>query len=498
MSEPILELNSVSKLIDGVSILQDINLTLYKGEFCVLLGENGAGKSSLVKILSGVYVKDSGSIIVDGSQAEINSPTASAECGIFSLQQESMVYSHLTVTENIYINNAPVRFLNIRNKKEANNMAQSLLDELGFPLKSTQKAENLDLAQKRMIEIARLVAAKNMKILILDEPLASIGETEGQPLIRYLNAFKNNGGLVIYVTQNFKDIYEHADRIIIMRDGKIIDSVSAQNATRDKIEKLTWGQYYPDKYPKLNIPIGKELFCVENLSTDNLLDNINFSLFQGEILGITGLVGSGRTQLAKALFGLHPISSGKFYIDRLATKINSPVDAINLGMAYVTEDRSRDGLFFNLSIMHNVFVLDDVLSKSFLLKDKYESALYDKYIKKLNLNANSNKDDMYGLSGGTYQKLLLLRWVFSYSKIFIMDEPTRGVDIASKVDIYNLMNDLIRKKSAIILISSSFDELVGMCDRILVLKDGKISFEAHKNNANEFDTLYRHAIGQAK
>ena len=494
MNDPALELNSISKLIDGVSILQDINLTLNKGEFCVLLGENGAGKSSLVKILSGIYRKDSGSISVDGHIVDISSPAASAACGIFSLQQESMIYGHLTVTENIFINNAPVSFLKIRNKREANIIAQKLLDDLGFPLKSTQKAEHLDLAQKRMVEIARLVSTENMRILILDEPLASIGEAEGRSLFRFLKEFKKHGGSIIYVTQNFKDVYEHADRVVIIRDGKLVDSIAVENVTSEKIEKMVWGQYYPDKYPKLNIPIGKEIFCVEGLSTENLLQNISFSLFQGEILGITGLVGSGRSQLAKTLFGLHPITSGTFYIDRLKTKINSPIDAIKLGMAYVTEDRSRDGLFFNLNTMHNVFVLDDVFNKSFMLKDKYETALYDKYINKLNMNINSNKNNLYGLSGGTHQKLLLLRWFFSYAKIFIMDEPTHGVDIASKVDIYNLMNDLIRKKSAIILISSSFDELVGMCDRILVLKDGMISFEAHRKNLNEFNRLYQYAI----
>ena len=494
MGDSALELCSISKLIDGVNILQDISLTLNKGEFCVLLGENGAGKSSLVKILSGIYKKDSGSISVDGHIVDINTPADSTACGIFSLQQESMIYSHLTVAENIYVNNAPVSFLKMRNKREANTMAQKLLDDLGFPLKSTQKAEHLDLAQKRMVEIARLVSTKNMRVLILDEPLASIGETEGRSLFRFLKDFKKNGGSIIYVTQNFKDVYEHADRVVIIRDGKLVDSIAVENITSDKIEKMVWGQYYPDKYPKLNIPIGKEIFCVEGLSTENLLQNISFSLFQGEILGITGLVGSGRSQLAKTLFGLHPITSGTFYIDRLKTKINSPVDAIKLGMAYVTEDRCRDGLFFNLNTTHNVFVLDDVFNESFMLKDKYETELYNKYIKKLNMNINSNKNNLYGLSGGTHQKLLLLRWFFSYAKIFIMDEPTRGVDIASKVDIYNLMNDLIRKKSAIILISSSFDELVGMCDRILVLKDGMISFEAHRKNLNEFNSLYQYAI----
>jgi len=493
MPEPILEVLSVSKSISGVSILQNVDLTLYKGELFVLLGENGAGKSSLVKVLSGIYPKDSGCILIKGKEVSLDSPGAAHSHGIAALQQESFVFDHLTVAENIYINNAPRGCLKLRNKRKLNVMAQNLLDELGFQIKSTQKAGELNLAQKRMIDIAR-VATMQSDILILDEPTASISEWESCSLLRFIENYKNSGGCVLFVTQRFEYVAEHADRIAIMRDGNIVDSVPVDNALPENIEKMIWGKYYPDKYPKLSITKGPELFCVENLSTPNLLQDINFSLYQGEILGIAGLVGSGRSQLAKALFGLHPITNGTFYVDRLKTKINSPRDAIMLGIAYVTEDRYGDGLFMNLSTLENVFILENVFSHSQLVKSRFESKLYQKYEKRVNLKLRSPKASLFGLSGGTHQKLMLLRWFLSDAKIFIFDEPTRGVDIASKVDIYNLMNDLVSKKAGIILISSSFDELMGMCDRILVLRDGMISYEAHRNRPKDFNNLYRYAV----
>lgn len=499
MKSPLIELVSVSKTINGIPILQDINAAFYPGEFCAILGENGAGKSSFIKVLSGIYRKSSGTILIDGKPVEINTPAAAAAHGIASLQQDSMVFDHLSIADNIFIRNAPKKAFIIRNKRKTNLMAQQILDELAFPLISSRKASNLDLAQKRMVEIARIVAMNNPRVIILDEPVASISEHESSTLFHFLNQYTKSGGLVIYVTQNYHDISESADRVVIIRDGRLVNSLPIGSVTADKVEKLVWGQYYPEKYPKLSIQPGKEVFCVENLSTENLLRNISFSLNQGEILGVTGLVGSGRSQLAKTLFGLHPATSGTFYVDRLKTKIASPVDAIKLGLAYVTEDRCRDGLFMNLGSMQNVFVLENILRKSFLLNKKYDPPLYEKFVKyidRLNIGAETNGKNLYGLSGGTHQKLLLLRWFLSRAKIFIMDEPTRGVDIASKVDIYNLMNDLIRKKSAIILISSSFDELVGMCDRILVLKDGMISYEAHRNRPNDYDNLYQFAIKQ--
>lgn len=497
MPEPILEMLSVSKSVSGISILQNVNLTLYKGEFFVLLGENGAGKSSLVKILSGIYRKDSGSILIDGKEVELDSPKTANAHGIVAIQQESFTFDHLTVAENIYIHNAPKGRLKLRNKRELNTMAQKLLDEMGFPLKSTQKAGKLNLAQKRMIEIAR-VATMQPRILVLDEPTASISEWESRPLLRLIEDLKRNGGSILYVTQRFEDVAEYADRITILRDGNVINSVSRDNVVPDNIEKMIWGQYYPDKYPKLAIPKGPELFCVENLSTPNLLRDINFSLNQGEILGIAGLVGSGRSQLAKALFGLQPTISGTFYVDRLKAKINSPHDAIMLGLAYVTEDRYGDGLFMNLSTLENVFMFDDVFNHALLSKSRFDSELYKKYEKRVNLKLRSPKASLFGLSGGTHQKLLLLRWFLSDARIFIFDEPTRGVDIASRVDIYNLMNDLVSKKAGILLISSSFDELVGMCDRILVLKDGMISYEAHCGKPKDFDDLYRYAVHSNK
>lgn len=490
---PVLAMSAVSKSIGGTPILRDIDLSLYPGEFHLLVGENGAGKSTLINILCGLTPKDKGTILIDGVPVQINSPTDAINDGIESIQQETYLFDSMTVAENVFSKHMELcrdkfGFVNI---SRMNTKTQELIDRLGFRLKSTQHVGKLNLAQKRMVEFVRLSILRP-KILILDEPLSSMGTAEAEVLLNLIEEYRKQGTAVLYVCQHVKEISSHADSITVMRDGKIIETRSISDLPLSEMDKMIWGKYYPEKYPKLDVAKGPEIFCVENLCQGNLLRDISFSIAQGEILGITGLVGSGRSNLAKTIFGLLPKRSGTFYVDRLKAVIKSPKDAISLGLAYVTEDRIKDGLFLNLNILQNAFAIENVNSRIIIPSSRRDMQIYKKYEKRINLKPQDPEKNMFALSGGTQQKVMLMRWFLSSARIFIFDEPTRGVDIPSKVDIYNLMNDLVRKKGAIILISSSIEELVGMCDRILVLSEGRITYEANRKNRGEFDKIFEH------
>lgn len=494
MPRPILEAKSVSMEIENIRILDDINLSLYPGEIHLVVGENGAGKSSLAKIFSGLVDDYSGHILLDGKTISLYSPASARENRIFTLQQNCTIFDNLTVAQNLFVNNA--KYFNGKRRffsqREMNKQAQKILDSLDFPLCATQKASFLDLAEKRMLEIAR-ISAIDPQVLIFDEPVSSLTRKEVATFEKVINHFKERGCAIMIITHKVEDFQIHINRLTIMRDGKIISSKDTLSDS-SQVKKIIWGKHSKNRYPRLSLPLGEEIFCVHNLSTSDLLRNINFSLHQGEIIGIAGLVGSGRSQIAKTIIGEYPKTSGTFYVDRLEAKINSPKDAINYGIAFMTEDRYDDGLFLNLDVLRNVFCVSPSEENFFQYK-RQSTKLFEKYQKLVNISIHKPRNTITKkLSGGTQQKMILLRWFLSQTHIFIFDEPTRGVDIASKLDIYNMMNDLTRKKAGIILISSNFEELTGMCDKILILRDGKIVCEAQRKISGDYESLYEYII----
>ncbi len=497
-SMPILELDSVCTSINHIEILHHVSLSMHKGEIHALLGENGAGKSSLAKVLCGIYPLESGSILFEGNPVSIASPEAARNLGIISIQQECNIFEDLTVAENIFVNNLPSpqpgKKSSFYSRKELFRRASEILKSLSFHLDPYEKLKYMPLESKRMVEIAR-ISISNPKILILDEPSSSINLNELESFHTMLRYFTNQGVSVLLITHDFHEWHKLADRIAILRDGQIVATEQNPALSQSEVTKKIWGKYYPDKYPKLNLPRGAEIFCVENMSTASPLKQISFSLHEGEIVGITGLVGSGRSQIAKSILGIHPITEGKFYIDRLEAQIKCPKDAIDHGLAYITEDRHEDGLFLNLNILDNIFVMDNISdSASIKTQTKHKLKLFQTYEKRVNLTTDGHSKALYTLSGGNQQKILLLRWLLSNARIFIFDEPTRGVDIASKVDIYNLLSDLARKKAGLLMISSNFEELVGMCDRILVLRNGSIAYEAKRDVPGDYDSIPEHAF----
>jgi len=495
MPKAILKLSGISKTFGESMVLNAVDFEFYEGEIHAVIGENGAGKSTLVKILSGLYKKDSGDIYIDGKEVNINNPLDSINFGIATVQQDPFLFEHFTISENIFVEDIPLKYnkLEIIDRKKMYHEAQKILDSIDFPLKSDRLVSSLNLGQKRVVELARVIR-KNARIIILDEPIASITDVESKSIINILNKLKSKGISIIYISQKLDDIIKTCDKISILRDGKVAGCMSSKSTDFHHLARMVLGDCLSERYPKLNVNKGEEVFAVENLNSGNFLRNIGFSLRKGEILGITGLVGSGRTRLAKVIFGVEKKDSGTFYVDRLKANINSPKDAIDLGFAYVTEDRFSEGLFRNLDLLKNVFSVNDSDYNSFFINKKLENQLYSKYLKKVNLNleSNSHKKNVMSLSGGNQQKIILLRWFVTTAKIFIFDEPTRGLDISSKVDLYNIMNNLTRKGGSIILISSDIEELIGMCDNVIVMSNGFIVAKLPKSQIDS-ETIYSYA-----
>lgn len=492
---PVLKMDSIYKSICGIPILVDINLEVQPGEFHLLVGENGAGKSTLVQIICGLTKKDRGTVFIDGAPVSINSPIDAIEKGIVFMQQDSFLFDSMTIAENIYVYHRPAQMerCGILNKSAMNRTAQELLDRLGFGLRSTQRVSGLNLAQKRMVEIARL-SLSVPRILILDEPLASLGAQEERVLLDMIREYRLQGAAVLYVSPQFSKSWTDVDFVTVLKDGHVLMSERVDKVSATKIGQMIWGRFYPDKYPRLDVPKGSEIFCVENLCAGRNVQDVSFNIAKGEILGIAGLVGSGRSTLAKAIFGQIPARSGTFYIDRLPASIRSPQDAIALGLAYITEDRRNDGLFTNLNVLFNAFSIKGLEWRPSVFSRLHATSIYRKYEKLLNIKKSNPQIPISAMSGGMQQKVLLMRWLLTDARLFIFDEPTRGVDIPSKVDIYNLMNDLIRKGGAIILISSDIEELAGMCDRILVMNEGRITHEACRDQKGQFGDIYRHFL----
>lgn len=497
MSNTVLELKSVTKCFYKNTVLNDVDFKLERSEIHAIIGKNGAGKSTIVKILAGLYQIDSGTILFEDKKVSIKRPIDSIRLGIYTLQQEPYLFDHLTVAENIYVNNLPAggKFKNI-NRDRLLSKAQDFLNLLGFPIQSGAVAGQLNLRQKRMVELAR-VLCRDAKVIILDEPTASLSEIETNAFLNYIKELKNKGVSIIYISQRFKEIVKLADRITVLRDGAVAGCLHSDSADFQALVKMMWGECLRNRYPKLAVKQGREIFAVENLYGDSFLNDVSFSVAKGEIVGITGLVGSGRTKLAKLIVGMEQKKRGGVYIDRLEAFIKSPKDAIKLGVAYVTEDRFEEGVFANLSVFDNAFSAKHYKDERFIFDASTDSKIFKKYADKINIDIGSPLRKIVELSGGQQQKIMIMRCFLAEARIIIFDEPTHAMDIASKVDIYNLMNDLIRKEAGIILISSDIEELVGMCDRIIIMRDGSIAAELTKNEFN-FEILYHHMTGDSQ
>jgi ABC-type sugar transport system ATPase subunit len=477
MAYPLLKLTKVSKRLSDYFSLKDIDFELDKGEVHVLVGENGSGKSSLMNIICGFYQRDKGDIFINNVPVSFNSPMDAKKYGISMIHQDSTLFEHFTVAENIYMDNKPYinENLKIIDWERMFSNCKILFNNLGFNLNGERIVKNLSTAEKQIVEICRAYVS-NTRIIIMDEPTSSLTMTETLLLFNIIKEMKKSGVAVIYITHKLEEIKKVGDKITVIRDGEIIGTEYINSMDVDNILYMMAGMSLDERYPKLKVKLGKEVLKVVSLSDGNFLEDINFFLRKREVLGIFGLVGSGKTKISKSILGLNKIDSGEIYIEGKKTNITSPSAAIKSGIGCVTEDRYSDGLFMYRSVSENITAPSlSKVSNHLLIDKKIENDLSKSYIERLEIKINNVNEKVADISGGNQQKVVLAKWIMSKSKILILDEPTKGIDIASKLDLYNIMNEMVTKDVSIILISSDIDEVIGMCDRIIVLYNGKIA-----------------------
>ena len=493
MGREVLTIKNICKQFPGTKALIDISLHFYAGETHIVLGENGAGKSTLLKILSGAIKKDSGEIFLDNQLVEINNPRHAGNLGICTVYQEPELFPDLMIFENLFLGNElyTKNFLGFRqlDDKKMIEETRKILKKLDIDIDPHEQVKNINVALMQFIQLAR-VFIRDPKVIIIDEISASLNELETEKVFSILNKFKESGKTIIYMTPKITEAKSIGDIVTILKDGREVLTEKVEHIMPDSLIKLMLGEDMKSRYPKLNVDIGKEVLKVSNLSGKAISD-INFSLYKGEILGVAGLLGAGRTNLARTIMGLDPKKDGDIYINSKKVDIRSPLDAIKNGIGFISENRNECALFMLFSVTENITIANlDLVTKYQLISHTKEGILAKDLIERLDIKIADIDQEVSDLSGGNKQKALIARCLCSNSKIFIFDEPTKGVDIAGKIEIYNIMNELIRKGASIVFISSDFSELVGMSNRIMIMKDGTFTKEMSREESDVCSLFY--------
>ncbi|MDQ7093139.1 sugar ABC transporter ATP-binding protein [Desulfosporosinus sp. PR] len=485
MSE-LLVMEGISKSFSGVTVLDNVQFSLRQGEVHALMGENGAGKSTLMKILAGIYSKDAGSVRIAGSESAATSPKIAQQLGVAIIHQELNMIPDLSVRENMFLGRelkwGHTGFLN-RTQMRAE--AENYLKQLGMDLNPEGLVGELSVGQQQMVEIAKALSM-NARILVLDEPTAALTKREIEKLFQIIEALKAQGVGMIYISHRMEEIFQISDRITVLRDGRYIGTREAKDTTLDELVQMMVGREIKERFPQVEREIGEELLRVEGLVQEGKLYDINLSVKAGEILGIAGLMGAGRSELAKALFGVEKYQQGKIFIKGQDVNLRNPKEAIKAGLALITEDRKGEGLVPDLSVRENLTLPNlRALSSFGFISHRLEGDFVKESIAKLKVKVHSSEQEVRSLSGGNQQKVVIGKWLATRPKVLILDEPTRGVDIGAKREIYDLMNQLVQTGAAIIMISSELPEVLGMSDRILVMHEGRITGEFSRENATQ-------------
>ena len=477
----LLVMEGISKSFPGVKALDNARLTLKRGSVHALMGENGAGKSTLMKCLFGVYKPDSGRIILNGKEVRFQSAREALNGGVAMVHQELSQAMKRSVMDNMFLGRYPrlhPRLPFFTGEKKLYEMTKAVFDELGIDINPRQRIEALSVSKRQMLEIAKAVSYK-ASVIVFDEPTSSLNDEEAEKLFSIIDMLKERGCGIIYISHKMDEILRISDEITIMRDGRHIATKAASQLTTDEIIRLMVGRELKNRYPQKNNEIGKLLFSLKNLTTEDLkLKNINLTLQKGEILGIAGLDGAGRSELLESIFGLRKSDFSSMILEEKKIKNKSPGDAIKNGFALVTEERRETGIFGILSVRENTVIssLHDFRGNIFLSEKKMRTAT-KKEISRLRIKTPSERTKIEALSGGNQQKVILSRWLLTAPKILMLDEPTRGIDVGSKYEIYKLIIDLAAEGRGIIMVSSEMGELLGLCDRIVVMSGGRIAGE---------------------
>ncbi|MGN7869080.1 sugar ABC transporter ATP-binding protein [Paracoccus sp. 22332] len=482
----ILEIEGIRKEFPGVVALDDVQFRLRPGSVHALMGENGAGKSTLMKIIAGIYTPDRGTIRLRGEEVVLKSPLDALEQGIAMIHQELALMDWMTVAENIWIRREPTNALGLIDHRKMTEMTRELFVQLKLKINPTAQISTLTVAQRQMVEIAKAVSHRS-QVLIMDEPTSAITETEVEHLFDIIRDVKARGVAIVYITHKMNELFEIADEFSVFRDGKYVGTHASADVTRDDIIRMMVGREITEMFPKEEAEIGDVILSVENLCLPGIFHSITFDLRRGEILGLAGLVGSGRSNVAEALFGVTPATEGTIRIDGREVRIASPADAMREGMALLTEDRKATGCFLPLTILENMQIaaLRDGHVKLGCVDERGLVSLCEEMKGALRIKTPNLEERIENLSGGNQQKVLIARWLLTKPRILILDEPTRGIDVGAKAEIHRLISRLAQQGVAVIMISSELPEVLGMSDRIMVMHEGHMTGILDRAEANQ-------------
>ena len=489
------EMKNIVKRFGGVLALNDVSFRVRPGEVHALVGENGAGKSTLMKILSGAYQKDEGTIFIDGKEEKISSPKEAKELGVATIYQEFMLAPHLTVAENIFIDRLSDKGKFI-NWKDLNQKASEILDQLGFgEINAKQRVENLSVAYQQVVEICKNLT-RNAKILVLDEPTAVLTFTEIEKLFSLINKLKNDGVSIIYISHRLEEIFQICDRITVLKDGTFVKELNTTEVNKGQLVNLMVGRDMSTLFPSRAAKKGDVVLEVKNLNRGKMVRNVSFSVRAGEVLGFSGLVGAGRTETMRAIFGADKKESGEIWLNGEQVNFKNPREAVKKGLGLLPEDRKQQGVLLEQSIRVNTTLsaLRKITQLLGIINFQKDKKLAEDVLAELATKYNSIEDNTSSLSGGNQQKVALAKWLVADCKCIILDEPTRGVDVGAKVEIYKNINDLAEQGVAIVMISSEMTEIIGMCDRALIMRQGMVVGELDRSELAE-DRLIRYSMG---
>lgn len=479
--EVILYTKEIGKSFGGIPVLKNINISIRRNEVHTLLGANGAGKSTLIKIFDGIYTDYEGEFYINGKLAKPQNPAESRALGVGMVHQELSLVPDLSIAENIFLGRLPKQKFGFVNKKFLMKRTREILQQLELDFSPHQLVGELSIADRQMIEIAK-VLSQDPDIILLDEPTSALSDTEVKRLFETIHRLKRRNKAIIFITHKFEEIYEISDRVSVLRDGRLIETIDLRNEKDRNLDRKlialmtgTEEDELSDLYPEKTDTSGEPILRVENFTARGRFSNISFSLKKGEILGIAGLKGSGRTELARAIFGADRKDAGRIFLHGKEVEIKNPVEAIRHGIGLITEDRKKEGFVSTLGVKENINLttIKDTVKRG-LISDKLERAKAKKFIAMLNIKTPSEDASIVHLSGGNQQKVVLAKWLAADGSVLIFDEPTRGVDVNAKSEIYKIMRMLADQGVGIIFISSEFPELIGLCNRCLVMNDGKI------------------------
>lgn len=475
MNETVVSMKNISKDFSGVKVLKHVDLNIYKGKVMALIGENGAGKSTLMKILTGVYTRSDGEIFMHGEEVQFDDTRASQEKGIAFIHQELNLIKDLSIGENIFLGREPVSTYKRIQWKELYRDARKYLDKLGLTEDPRELVRNISVGKQQLVEIAKALSI-NAEVIIMDEPTGALTPQETDKLFAVIRELRDDGKSIVYISHRLQEIVDICDDITVLRDGELIGEKPIHEVSEESIIEMMVGRKLSEQYPRVQVEIGEEILQVSHLKNIHAKD-VSFGLKRGETLGVAGLMGSGRTELMRSIYGIYPVDSGEILISGKKAKISSPTDALINGVAYVTEDRKQNGIINGMNLRENITLssLNSFVGTLGNVDKKKEEEVSRKYMADMSIKATGTKQLLKYLSGGNQQKVSIAKSLLTNPKILILDEPTRGVDVGARKEIYDLINRFKKDGMSIIVVSSDIPEILGICDRIMVMHEGEVS-----------------------